>query len=129
MTRKRRKIELKHLRTLYTINNLLLESKLYIINKIKDSTRLGFEACSPSGDHSDSQVKECKGLKEVKGLSLLCHLDKTPLNQSILPLVFVFLQDGNVHLKTSLLYCSYITQLSALLFSCQVPIKPLIYGA
>lgn len=52
---------------------------------------------------------------------------KTPSDsKSILPL---FYQDGNVHLKTSLLYRSYITPLSALLSARQVPIRRLIYGA
>ena len=48
------------------INDLFPESKLYSTNKIKGSARLGFEACIPAGDHSDSQVKESKGLKEVR---------------------------------------------------------------
>lgn len=44
------------------------------------------------------------------------------------PSFFLFFQDGNVHLKTSLLYRGHIAQLSALLSARQVPIKPLIYG-
>lgn len=103
---------------------LFPESKLHAVNKIRG--RLWFEACISARNHSDSRVKKSKGLK---GGEKGCHLDKTALNQSILPLVFLFLQDGNVHLKTSLLYCSYITQLSALLSGRQVPIEPLIYGA
>lgn len=96
------------------------------INEIKSSAGLGFWGLVIIVIH---KCRNAKGWKRWERPSLLCHLDKTPLNQSILPLVFLFLQDGNVHLKTSLLYCSYITQLSALLSGRQVPIKPLIYGA
>lgn len=51
---------------LCSINDRLPESELYSVNKIKGSASLGFEACTPVGDHSDSQVKKSKGLKEVR---------------------------------------------------------------
>lgn len=76
------------------------------------------------------KCRNVSGSRRWEELSLLCHLDKIPPESKYPPPRFsLFLQDGNVHLKTSLLYCSYITQHSAPLSGRQVPIKSLIYGA
>lgn len=105
------------------------ESKLCCINKIKSSARLQFEVFL----RVIIVIHKCRnvsGSRRWEELSLLCHLDKIPPESKYPPPRFsLFLQDGNVHLKTSLLYCSYITLHSAPLSGRQVPIKPLIYGA
>lgn len=82
--------------------------------------------CIPAGDHSEGKQRPEGGGRAFSALSLG---QNSPESKDPPPRFFPFLQDGNVHLKTSLLYRGYIAQLSALLSGRQVPIKPLIYGA
>lgn len=98
------------------------------VNKMKGGSRL--RPVFLQGIIVIHKERKARALRRWEGLSLLCHLDKTSPESKYPPFwIFLLLQDGNVHLKTSLQYCGYITQLSALLSRRQVPIKPLIYGA
>lgn len=70
------------------------------------------------------------GLKEVRRASLLCHWNKTPLNQMYPPPRFFPPSSKMVMFTLKHLYCTVaVERLSALPPGRQVPIKALIYGA